>query len=219
MKGVTAMTKPTILVTGFEPFLDYETNSSWIAAEHLPAEVAGCRIVLKRLPVVWYDCVEELETAIAEVRPRTLIAFGQGYPWPPVLIERVGINLCSGPDNSEDQDMREIPLYYNGPAAYFSTFPFREIHDRLQAEGIPAVYSYSAGVNQCNCTLYSALHLAATRFQGMTAGFIHLPTLPYKDHKGMSAEDLKKTALCAVEETAKLLSRPRRPMDEYRKVL
>lgn len=213
--------QPTVLVTGFEPFFTAPRNPSWEAVALLPEEMAGCRIIRKKLPVRWFDCVYELEQALEQYHPRAVIAFGQGYPALPILIERVGVNLCSGPDNSGVVDMHEEPLYPNGPAAYFSTFPYAAIHARLKQENIPVRYSYSAGINQCNCILYSALHFAATRFPNMTAGFIHLPMLPdaEKNITGVPLETTAHAVYCSVAETAKSVNLPVRTLDDYRECL
>lgn len=213
--------QPTILVTGFEPFLGATRNPSTEAVQQLPDKLLGCRVIKRELPVVWFECVRLLEAYIEEFRPRMVLSVGQGYPIPPVLIERIGINLCSGPDNTGEIDLYEEPIFPQGPAAYFSTFPYQAMHDRLQAEGIPVRYHFEAGQNQCNCVLYSALHLAATHYSGMTAGFIHVPMLPdsEKGIQGMNLEHTARAILCCVEEAAKALRRPVRTLEQYRENL
>lgn len=89
--------QPTILVTGFGPFLGAERNPSTEAVQRLPGELLGCQIIKRELPVVWFECVHLLEAYIKEFHLRTVLSVGQGYPTPPVLIERIGINLCNGP--------------------------------------------------------------------------------------------------------------------------
>ena len=209
---------PVILVTGFEPFFGNPLNPSWEAAKRLPDEVLGCRIVKRELPVEWFECSKKLEEYVREFHPRAVISAGQGYPRPPVLIERLGMNICSGMDNTGQFDMYEEPVFYGGPAAYFSTFPYKAIHSRLKAEGIPAMYSFNAGQNQCNCILYTALHLAAMQFPGMVAGFIHVPMLPDEEKgiPGMPIEETARALLCCVEETARFLHPPVRTIDQYR---
>jgi pyroglutamyl-peptidase len=65
-----------------------------------------------------------------------------------------------------------------GPAAYFSTLPLRAILAALNAEGIPATISNTAGTYLCNDISYTTLHALARRGLTIPAGFIHLPLLP-----------------------------------------
>lgn len=207
--------QPTILVTGFEPFLGLPKNPSWEAVNLLPDEVLGCRIVKKQLSVVWFSCVQELEQALEEFRPRMVISVGQGYPKPPILLERIGMNICNGPDNTDSIDLLDEPIFAGAPAAYFATYPYAAMHRRLKDEGIPVCYNFNAGQNQCNCVLYSALHFAATKYPGLTAGFIHVPMLPDKKHPdSMPLETTAKALYLCVEEAAKSLIHPVRTLEQ-----
>lgn len=207
--------QPTILVTGFEPFCGYEKNVSIETVSRLPDEIGGCRIIKEELPVVWIECTKQLERYMEEYQPRAVLSFGQGYPKPPVQIERLAVNLCCGPDNSGVQDMHDQPIFYGGPNAYFATIPYEAMGLRLRKEGIDVAYSYDCGQNQCNGVLYSALHFAATRFPGTVAGFIHLPMLEEQSPTGLPQEILLKAATCLVEEVAKSLTKMPRTFEEY----
>ncbi|MCJ7837504.1 hypothetical protein MUB23_19190 [Cuneatibacter sp. NSJ-177] len=214
------MKKPTILVTGFQPFLGQEKNSSGEAVRLLPKEVSGCRIETRILPVKWFGCVDELEKALAETKPDVWLGTGQGYPVPPLLIERVGLNLASGPDGDFEVDLREQPIFAGGPAAYFSSFPYEAVHQRLKKEGIPVRYSFSAGQNQCNCVLYAALHFAATRYPGLQAGFLHLPMVPDGTRENtMTPQECARALVFCLEEIGRTLTLPVRSLDEYRESL
>lgn len=211
------MKQPVILLTSFSPFLNNSYNASQEVSKLIPDEVGGCRIEKRTLSVSWFDCVYELDQAMNELHPNVVLGTGMGYPWPPVLIERLGVNLACGPSGDMSVDMREHPIFPNGPAAYFGTFPYEAIHRRLKEEKIPVRYSFSAGQNQCNCILYSSLHLAATKYPGTTAGFIHIPMFADGSMENMLPEkDSARAILCALEETARLLTRPVRTLDEYR---
>ncbi|MDY3070923.1 MAG: hypothetical protein SOX31_05430 [Eubacteriales bacterium] len=209
----------TILVTGFEPFQGRTRNPSSEAVAQLPDELYGCRIVKETLPVVWFDSVYQLEKRIETLHPRMVIMVGQGHSAPPIRLERLGVNMCFGSDNSDENDFRFEPIFPNGPAAYFSTFPYEPMHRRLKEEGIPVRYSFSAGQYLCNCMLYTALHFAATRFPHMQAGFIHVPMLPEDNIEGMPIEVTAKAIRCCVEEAAKSISLPVRTPAERREDL
>mgnify|MGYP004700569565 CR=1 FL=1 len=212
--------KPVILVTCFEPFLGQEKNASQEAVRLLPDEVGGCVIAKRTLPVKWFECVHALDKAMEETQPWGVLATGQGYPLPPLQIERLGKNISSGPDAEWEIDMHEVPIFQNGPAAYFSTFPYAAMHGRLKEENILVKYSFDAGPNQCNCVTYSALHFAATKYPHVTAGFIHVPMLPDGTNEAMwSPEQTSHALLLCLEEYAKELNKPVRTLDEYRACL
>ena len=213
------MKQPVILLTSFSPFLGNQTNASQEVAKQIPDEVAGCHVEKRTLSVSWFDCVYELDQAMAETRPNMVLGTGMGYPRPPILIERLGVNLACGPSGDMQTDMREHPIFAHAPAAYFSTFPYDAMHRRLKEEGIPVRYSFSAGQNQCNCVLYASLHLAAVKYPGTTAGFIHIPVIGDGSENTMTLEQSTRAILCCLDESARILTRPVRTLDEYRESL
>ena len=168
-----------ILVTGFDPFGGEAVNPSWMAVEQLPDAVAGAEIVKKSLPVVWFKALEILEGYIEEIKPDVVVMCGQAGGADSMRIERVGINLCEAriADNAGVLLVGD-PILKDGPAAYFSTFPFRAMFAAVDAEGIAVKHSFSAGAYLCNHVLYGALHMAETKYPNMKAGFIHVPFLP-----------------------------------------
>ena len=93
-----------------------------------------------------------------------------------VTIEQVGINLAEAriPDNAGEQPLDE-PLQADGPTAYFATIPVKAIVKNIRDHGIPCHISYSAGTYVCNCVMYNVLHMAATKYTNIRAGFIHVP--------------------------------------------
>ena len=108
-----------------------------------------------------------------------MLCVGQAGGTPAVRVERVAINLADAriPDNDGAQPLDE-PLRADGDAAYFSTLPVRAMVQAVRAAGLPCSVSYTAGTYVCNAALYNALYLAAKRFPGLRAGFVHVPYLP-----------------------------------------
>ena len=94
-------------------------------------------------------------------------------------IHRVAVNVMdySRPD-AHGQVLRDVACVANGPAAYFSTLPLREMLAALTAEGIPAAISNTAGTYLCNDISYVTLHTLAQLGMTLPAGFVHLPFLP-----------------------------------------
>ena len=67
------------------------------------------------------------------------------------------------------------PLQADGPTAYFATIPVKAMVKNVREHGIPCHISYTAGTYVCNCVMYNVLHLAATKYPHIRAGFIHVP--------------------------------------------
>jgi pyroglutamyl-peptidase len=67
------------------------------------------------------------------------------------------------------------PLQAEGPAAYFTTLPIKAMVKNVRDHGLPCHISYTAGTYVCNCVMYNVLHMAATKYPNIRAGFIHVP--------------------------------------------
>lgn len=168
-----------ILVTGFDPFGGETVNPSWLAVSQLGDEIGGATVIKRSLPVVYFKALEVLEGYIKELEPDVVLLTGQAGGADAMRIERVGVNICEAelPDNEGVKLIGE-PIYKDGPVAYFSTFPYREMLAAVKATEIPVKFTYSAGAYLCNHVLYGALHMAETKYHGMRAGFIHVPYMP-----------------------------------------
>ena len=78
----------------------------------------------------------------------------------------------------------DAPIVPGGPAAYLATLPVRAAVTALQAAGLPAQLSMSAGTFVCNHVFYGLMHLAATRGRPFRGGFLHVPCLPQQAQGG-----------------------------------
>ena len=81
------------------------------------------------------------------------------------------------PDN-DDVTLDGLPIVTSGAAAYFSSFPLKDMVAKLKVAGIPAEISYSAGTHLCNQMLYTTLHLIEHHGLATRCGFVHLPYTP-----------------------------------------
>jgi pyroglutamyl-peptidase len=170
---------PRILLTGFDPFAGEPVNPSWEAVRLLHgSRIGGHLVVARQLPTDFAASLRVLRAAVREVAPALLLGVGQAGGRRQLSIERVAINLQDAriPDNAGAQPVDE-PVIADAPAAYFSTLPIKAMLAALQAQGLPAEISNSAGTYVCNHVAYAMLHLAAKR-RGARAGFIHIPYLP-----------------------------------------
>ena len=168
-----------ILVTGFDPFGGEPTNPSWEAVRRLPDEVAGAQVVKVQIHTVFERSKDDVRTAILEHDPDVIVCVGQAGGRYSVSPERVAINMDDGriPDNDGFQPI-DVPVYEDGPPAYFSTLPIKAMVTAMIGAGVPAAVSNTAGTYVCNHVMYTALYLVDHEFPGKRAGFVHVPYLP-----------------------------------------
>lgn len=166
-----------VLLTGFEPFDGEVSNPSWDAVDAVRPD--GYRLTRLRLPCVFGDSVAALREAMAGRRYDVVVCVGQAGGRVGVTPERVAVNLDDAriPDNAGARPVDE-PVVPGGPAAYFTGLPVKACVAALEAEGIPASVSHTAGTFVCNHVFYALMHLVATEHPGVRAGFVHVPYAP-----------------------------------------
>lgn len=170
---------PRLLLTGFEPFGGETINPSWEVARALHGrQVGAARVVAEQLPCVFAQSLPALRAALRRHRPQWVLALGLAGSRSAISLERVAVNLCDAriADNAGVRPAG-TPVVAGGPAAYFTRLPVKALVQQLQAAGLPAELSLSAGSFVCNQVMYGLLH-ALRRRPGVAAGFIHLPPLP-----------------------------------------
>ncbi|MFZ6721462.1 pyroglutamyl-peptidase I [Undibacterium sp. Ji49W] len=197
-----------ILLTGFDPFAGEQNNPSWEVVRKLEGLLIGDQhqIVSVLLPCEFHRSLQTLEAALKKHRPAVVLALGQAGGRAEISIERIAINVDDArfPDNAGAQPI-DVPVFSDGPAAYFSRLPVKAIVHDLQQNGIPAAVSQTAGTYVCNHVFYGLMHMAEKMDYVQAAGFIHIPYLPEQAiaHPGAASMplDMMKTALVHVLET------------------
>ena len=200
------------MLTGFGPFLIYETNPSGEIAKKLDGRtIGGAKVVGRVLPVKHRESAEELGRLIREEKPDVVIATGLANQRGCVALERVALNAYyfAGPQEEADE-----PLYKDEREAYFSTLPLKKIKAALTGIGIPAEYSFWPDTFVSNEVFYEVMRLAF-KLKIKRAGYIHLPIdskqlIGAKIHymtrlaaPSMSGEMLEKAVRTAIEESVK----------------
>lgn len=170
--------KKTILLTGFDPFGGEAVNPAFEAVRRLPQDLGGAALCKLEVPTAFFASGARLAAALRELRPDAVICVGQAGGRAAITPERVAINLMDAriPDNAGFLP-RELPIAADGPSAYFSTLPLRQMVRAIRATGAPADISNTAGTYVCNYLMYTLLHLAKTRGLVMPSGFVHVPYL------------------------------------------
>jgi len=88
-------------------------------------------------------------------------------------------------------------IHSDGPVAYESTLPIKELVAAIRSEGIPAAVSLSAGTFVCNHIFYELQRtLAKTEVQ---SGFVHVPLMNEmsEDFPNLFTMDIDKMVLAA----------------------
>lgn len=168
-----------ILLTGFEPFGGESVNPSWLVAQTLDGdEIAGARVAAVQLPCVFGRALPALDEALQRMRPDLVLCLGQAGGRCDFSLERVAINVDDAriADNAGAQPIDE-PVVPGGPAGLFGTLPIKAMVAALQAQGLPASVSQSAGTFVCNHVFYGLMHRLQAH-PGVRGGFMHLPLLP-----------------------------------------
>jgi pyroglutamyl-peptidase len=164
------MTK--VLLTGFEPFGKASSNPSG----EIVKQISSDNIVTAILPVAYAQSAERLLALIAEHNPDVVICLGQAEGRKEITPERVAINLDDARLADNEGVLRnDVKILEDGPDAYFSTLPIKEIVEAIKAAGVPASVSLSAGAFLCNHVFY----VAQNKFAGtkIRSGFVHVPLM------------------------------------------
>jgi pyroglutamyl-peptidase len=161
-----------ILLTGFEPFGKATLNPSG----EIVKQISGENIVTAILPVAYAKSAERLMQLIAEHNPEVVICLGQAEGRTQITPERIAINLDDARLADNEGVMRnEMPILLDGPVAYESTLPIKEMVKAINNTGVPAAVSLSAGAFLCNHVFYVAQdHFKGTKVR---SGFVHVPLM------------------------------------------
>ena len=161
-----------VLLTGFEPFGNATSNPSG----EIVKQISGDNIVTAILPVAYTQSAERLLSLIEQHKPDVVICLGQAEGRIAITPERVAINLDDARLADNEGVLRnDVKILDDGPDAYFSTLPVKEMVDAVRAQGIPAAVSLSAGAFLCNHVFYVAQN--KLRGSDVRSGFVHVPLM------------------------------------------
>ena len=190
-----------ILITAFDAFGGEDTNVSQEILRALPDFVGGTELVKEVLPTVFGEASRRAAETALRCRPDAILCLGQAAGRDAVTPERAAINIMDAerPDNAGNCPCDE-PIDPEGPAAYFSTLPIREMVRLMRERGIPAKISNTAGTFVCNSLMYGMLRFTSQHCPSVPCGFVHLPRLDTQT--GQGEPGLAKEVLLQAAETA-----------------
>jgi pyroglutamyl-peptidase len=165
----------SILVFGFEPFLEFDENPTQLLAERLDARTfKGERVTGIVLPVHFKRTEGSIMRAIDSVKPRLAIAFGLAAGRQKIMPEKIAVNHRSA--ERGDKAGRKTAgsmIDLSGPDGLFTNLPVEGLVASLNRHGIPASLSLSAGSYVCNTAMFVIVREARSR--GFSGGFVHVP--------------------------------------------
>ena len=166
-----------LLITGFEPFGNEKANPSWEVAKRIAlVHPDGVEVYARRLPVVFNRVGDVLWEAVERFTPDVVLMLGVATKRSVISYERVAINIDeSSKMDNEGKTYAGTPIRRDGPAAYFSTLPIKEMRDATLTAGLAAEISNSAGTYVCNHAMYECLYRIEQSGLATRAGFVHVP--------------------------------------------
>ncbi|MDH5448388.1 MAG: pyroglutamyl-peptidase I [Candidatus Bathyarchaeota archaeon] len=171
-----------VVLTGFEPFADFQVNPSWEAAKTFDdKEIGSFKVKSFQIPLAYKEIKPTITRIIGAQKPAVIISLGQSYR-SLISLEKVAINFADLTESTILYNCETRPkddtLEPNAPAAYFTTLPIRKILNKLRQNNIPAEISYTAGTFGCNQIFFYTMHKIRSDRLDMRAGFMHIPCLP-----------------------------------------
>jgi pyroglutamyl-peptidase len=165
----------TVLLFGFEPFLEFDENPTDLIVRGLDGKkIAGERVVSRTLPVDYAKIERRIFAGIEETKPKLVLGFGLAAGRDKVTPEKVGLNYVNSTSkDNRGRKLQGVPISPRGPDAILSDLPVEKLVKELGAKGIPSALSLSAGSYLCNYAMYVCLREG--RRSGFRAGFIHVP--------------------------------------------
>lgn len=171
--------RPTILLTGFSPFLTHARNVSAdlvrdIAAAARP-QLPDWHVEVRVLPTDWREGPAALRALYDELDPAIAIHFGVASKIKGFEIEMRATNRTVDTEDAGGRKPSAGCVMDGGPATRAVSIPTRRILASLRGLGLPAKLSRDAGGYICNTVLYEALAHVDARQEPMRCGFIHVP--------------------------------------------
>ncbi len=136
-----------LLLTAFEPYGPWDTNSSWEAlVAYVSENGVASHLVTRRYPVDLDQLKPRLEKDLSQGIDAVL-HLGQSPTATDIKLEAFALNVAGiEPNRLGEYD----PIIPDGPQAYRTSFPLGLWQRELQAFRISASISYHAGTYLCN---------------------------------------------------------------------
>lgn len=166
----------TLLLTGYEPFLNFKTNPTDTAVRLFDGQMINdYKVIGKVYPVKFKEIDDLIKTDIENVNPDAIINLGLAGGIHTIDLERIAVNCIDGRADNDGFKPDGEKIYADGPDGLFSTLPLKHFEEVLKSKQIPVRISNSAGTYLCNNVMYTALYQLQEQGREIPAGFIHVP--------------------------------------------
>jgi pyroglutamyl-peptidase len=195
-----------VLVTGFEPFLNFTVNPSGLIAEELNGSLIGNTTVVGIvLPVDFNNSFDLMTQAIGEYHPVLIIGTGLDAKTHRINVEKFAYNLkrYQREDGTWSFPRRIDP---RGPFLRVSPLHTHEIVRNIRKATIPVQQSFFTGTYVCNSLFYQTVGFVIDHQLGIPVGFIHVPLLDSQDPQGMSLPHMVKAVEIAIQASLETVS-------------
>lgn len=164
----------TLLLTGFEPFLNLQTNPTEQIVNALHGKQFGDYIIKGHvLPVDFNESDKQLKALLQQHAPHIVLSLGVAAGRHQFTPERIAINVKDGEADNEGYKPEDEAIDADGADGLFTNLPVRALVNMLIEAGYPAKVSNSAGTYLCNNIMYVGAQYANET--GTIAGFLHIP--------------------------------------------
>lgn len=163
-----------VLITAFEPFGTWDSNSSWPALVELTRNLPESPTVVTRLYPVEFEAIRKKLEEDLTADYDLVILLGQSQHACGLEFERVAVNVGIEPSSPT----RPFAVEDQGSAAYQSQLPLETWVSEICSQGIPATVSHHAGEYCCNAAFYWCEHISRQRSLKTKSTFVHIPVTP-----------------------------------------
>ncbi|TCD53726.1 pyroglutamyl-peptidase I [Alloscardovia theropitheci] len=169
-----------VVICGFDQYEGVEKNPSRLVTEiitdeGIAFEGASVSVTSVLLPLSFAHAWPTLQQTLDAVEPHVILATGLKTHARTIALERCATNIidASRPD-IDDVQPKDIRINENGPAAYWTGLPLRDISKVLAKNDIPVTFSSDAGTFVCNSIFYELLEWTS-HHKDTYAGFVSFP--------------------------------------------
>jgi len=171
-----------LLLTGFGPFGDLKTNTSWDLATLLDGRRYGDVVVVAHRvePVAFEESATIVKRLLRKVHPRAALALGVAKTRR-LRLERFAHNLrdSAATDTAGVRIGDERLIDPDEPQALRTALPLNELRKALADKGFSVEISNDAGGFVCNDVYFTLLQWQQR--SGLPAGFVHVPNMERPD--------------------------------------
>ncbi len=172
-----------IILTGFEPFANYQFNPTEVSTLDFHGKVFGDRTVIGVvLPCTYFSAFSKLYKVIEKEKPYAIISTGLYSSVRGMRIETTFRNRMCGkyPDNIGFEP-KNVYIAENSPYNMTATARNLELEKILRENNIPTELSLDADAFICNSLGYLTTHAILHKNLSTKNMFVHIPwTTDYK---------------------------------------